>query len=209
MRLATYDKVRKFMGFDSGVHQEVIEAAIDSVTGAIAADIRCEDFSTASRTDLYYVTNMACLRFSHNQYRTRLALSAGFVTSAVTVTWGTTPELVEDNAVTTGVLLNAEKGGVIITGLDLRDCYVQVTYTAGFGTEASPNQTTYLQSSVPDGLIQASVLRAVSLLDASNPTLRHDNPDEAARASKELAEQAALLMAPYVRYFPSDLRPLG
>lgn len=209
MRLATYDKVRKFMGFDSGVHQEVIEAAIDNVTGAIAADIRCEDFNAASRTDLYYVTGAACLRFASEQYRTRLALSAGFVTSSVVVKWGPSPELVATNTITTGVLLNAEKGGVIVTGTDLRDCYVQVTYTAGFATEANPNQTTYLQSAVPEGLIQASILRAVSMLDAANPTLRHDDPAEASRASKELAQQASLLMAPYVRYFPSDLRPLG
>ncbi len=205
MKLTSYEDFRKMIGFDAGVQQETIESALDRATEVVASDLRNPSFSQASFTDTFAVRPTGCLQFAGQTFRTRLALRHGFLTSdPIVVTWSGTwdgltaePIALADSAIT----LDREKGALVIVGPDLRDCYVKVVYTAGFAEQAGTYQT------IPDWLQSVAKAKALSLLDQSNPSLRHED-GAAGPAIKENEEAYANQMAGRLRYFPYSTHPM-
>lgn len=218
MKLASYDRFRKAISFDQGVQQDALEAALDRATAVISGDLRNPSFDRASFTDTFYINRHSCLVYTTGTardryldlssggggYRTRLALSHGFLSAAATATWSGSWEGLSDDPTSIaagGIITDLVKGEVQIVGTDLRDCYVRVAYTAGFLASGSVYQ------SVPEWLQSAAVTKATSLLDQSNPSLRHENGAE--RIIKELELSYVAQINSRVRYFPSATHPMG
>lgn len=209
MKLVSYTAVRKAMGFDAGVQQEAIESAIDRATEIVAVDVRVPSFERKTYTDRFYVTRSDCLEYAYGTYLTRLALAAGFVvsplTSATVTAAGGTAAMVSTESYALTYDLDGVKGELVCTQ-DLRDCFVDVTYSAGF--EAEETDATLLnQAQVPGWLQQMALLQALILLDSTNPTLRHEKTRDASDAVKQNREAYTAILSGRVRYFPRAVYP--
>jgi hypothetical protein len=207
MKLVAAADVTSSIGFDTGVQSDVFDAAVEAATANLKAMLRTE-LDRAAVVDTFYILPTGSLP-TGSVYRTRLALSRGFVTGAVTVGYASTLDDLSISPVALGgsaCLLDAEKGGIVITGPDLRNTFLTVSYMAGFDTDPGDAD---LYTGVPTWLTDIARLAAIQYVDGSFPDIRFVKGEGAAASAKALMGQMAARLASKIRYFPSATHPLG
>jgi hypothetical protein len=132
-------------------------------------------------------------------------LSRGFVDGPVVLTYGpllTDISLGIDN---TSVVVNAEKGEIVITGPDLRGQYMEASYTAGFEPDANDSD---VYGGVPEWLTEIATLAAMMALDANTPDVRFEKGDQGLSSARNLQRQIQTRISTKARFFPSATHPL-
>jgi len=205
MRLIPASKVASFIGFEEGVNSSEIEQATDSASEQIIALLGTELDAVVGRVDTFYVPPSMSLRQADNIYRTRLALSRGFLTSLPVARMG----LVYPSIETDGELLGAEtmavnmqKGELVLSGADMNGMYVRVMYDAGY--EVTDGE--FDVDALPNWLVQATILQAVILLDSMHPKMRMESGAD--KSVAQLNKTLAAILTSKQRYFPSAVHPI-
>lgn len=202
MRLGTLENLQKAIGFDPGVQEAELKSAIDAATQNLIGLLRTE-LDRAAVTDTFYVLPSGSLPIG-SEWRTRLALSRGFVDGIATVTYGSLVTDILTPVDLTTIVVDQEKGGVVITGPDLRSQYVKVDYTAGFDADDDDPEA---YAGLPSWLDEVATMAAIAALDTMSPGVRGlDNAEDAARG---VQRQIMQRIGSKIRYFPSATHPLG
>jgi hypothetical protein len=209
MKLATVASVQHLIAFDSGLQsiEDAIDTALEEATAFLRTELRTPFDRVASVTDLFFVEKTLKVG---TDWRTRLALSRGFIQSG-TVTYlkatsyadlldGVTEDVAEF------ATINRDLGTVNFHGVEFVNRFIQIT-TPAAGFEVSAGDTSlYKQDQVPDWLKAAARLQAVVSLDATNPTLRHEQAQP--RLVEDMMRRVANLIAPHKRYLPQYMSPV-
>lgn len=209
MRIGSVDALARAIGFDPGVRTAELEAAVNLGTLNLVGELGTE-LDRASVMDTFYITPGGCLPVG-TLYRTRLALSRGFVDGDVTLTFGMLPTaLISSFPVDTLITVNKEKGEVVITGPDLTNQYVGASYTAGFDVNPDDPET---YTGLPGWLEDIGLLAAMAALDNNQPVVRYDLKNrqsvmEAQASAKSLQAQVTGRLLSKARYFPNAVHPL-
>lgn len=204
MKLVTVTDLAKYIGFDPGVASDKLDTATEAATQAVIGLLQTE-LDRAAVVDDFYVLSTGSLPIGAT-YRTRLALSRGFITGPVTMTFGST---IDDLALApspidpASIKLDADLGGIVITGPDLRDRFIRVSYVAGFDEEDG------LFNDLPEWLVEVAMMAAVASLDTTQPDLRFDKGQGAKESALSLQRSITARVAGKVRYFPNSTRPIG
>lgn len=204
MRLGSLVDLQKAIGFDPGVHEDVLTSAVEAGTQNLIAILETE-LDRATVVDQFYILPTGSIPLGRD-WRTRLALSRGFVDGSVVVQYGSMLTEINMPVSGTSVLVDNQKGAVTITGPDLRNQYITVSYTAGFA-EDPDNPGSLL--GVPKWLDEVFVMAAMAALDSNNPTIRHDDTAAAAASAKALNAQVMSRVNSNLRYFARATRPIG
>jgi hypothetical protein len=203
MRLGTVADLAQAIGFDPGVRTPELQGAVEAATQNVIASLGTE-LDRAAVVDQFYILPSGSLPVG-NEYRTRLALSRGFVDGPVVLTYGpllTDISLGIDN---TSVVVNAEKGEIVITGPDLRGQYMEASYTAGFEPDANDSD---VYGGVPEWLTEIATLAAMMALDANTPDVRFEKGDQGLSSARNLQRQIQTRISTKARFFPSATHPL-
>jgi hypothetical protein len=210
--LQTVEAMRKRLGYDDiEVVNNAIETALQSATIACEDAVRT-DLARATVKDRFFVIQPK--DFRSGAIQTSLKLSRGFVDSGqtVSVVASTTMRNLLDSASSDRrnlvspddfTLLEAEKGILRVNEFDLTNCYVEVSYTAGFGTDGGcPEmyQTTG-SSTLPAWLAEVAALKATLLLNG-NPVVRRESLDETERET--IQKQLDNILITQSRYAPGS-----
>lgn len=209
MKLVTVNDLADYIGFDAGVASNKLDSAVEAATQALIGCLLTE-FDRVAVVDDFYILSTGSLPIG-STYRTRLALSRGFIVGDVTMIFSHRLEdLTTDfSPVDPGwVKVDAEKAGVVITGPDLRDCFVRVSYTAGFEADDS-DPTLYDQGQLPEWLKESALMLSVAYLDSSHPDLRFEKGSGAKDSANAMRAAVNHRIAGKVRYFPSATNPIG
>lgn len=204
MRLVSATKVASSLGFDPGVQESVFAGAVLSATSSLAAMLRTA-FDRAIVQDTFYILPNQSLPFARNVFRTRLALSRGLVQSISVLSYASSLEGLTGGSVNIEsryTTINMEKGEVVITGPDLRDQFVTVTYTAGLTVDGENNY-----EDVPGWLAELARQQAIIEIDIVAPTLRSDEGTD--RSVEEMRRDMENRASRHIRYFPNAVRPIG
>lgn len=209
MKLALVGDLAKAIGFDQGVATDKLETAVETATQTLIGLLRTE-FDLAAVVDDFYVLSTGSIPIG-STYRTRLALSRGFISGPVTITFGrsldalaSSPGMVEAGRIS----VDRDKGGIVITGPDMRDTFIRVSYVAGFGAEED-DPTTYEQTELPDWLKEVAVMASLASLDSTHPDLRFENGNGAKESAASMTNSVVGRLGSKIRYFPSATHPIG
>jgi hypothetical protein len=209
MLIGSVDDLARAIGFDPGVRMGELEAAVRTASLNLVAELGTE-LDRAAVVDQFYIIPGGSLQLG-GLFRTRLALSRGFVDGAVTLLFGSDLQVVTTNLPSTAtVIVNAEKGEVVITGPDLNNQYISASYTAGFDVDPDDDSR---YGSLPGWLTDVAVTAAMAALDSNSPQLRYDLKSrqsllEAQASAKALQAQVASKLSTHARFFPSHNQPL-
>jgi hypothetical protein len=205
MQLGTVDDLARAIGFDPGVQTTELRAAVEAGTQNVIAALGTE-LDRAAIVDQFYIRPGGSIQLG-GQFRTRLALSRGFIDGPITLLYGsvlTDISLSFDS--TTSIIAHEEKGEVIITGPDLTGQYIAASYTAGFSPDTS-DDTVY--GGVPEWLTEVALIGAMYSLDANQPSVRFDKaPGDARSSANALRAQMLNRIGSRARFFPNANRPL-
>ena len=204
MKLVTVTDLAKYIGFDPGVASDKLDTATEAATQAVIGLLQTE-LERAAVVDDFYVLSTGSLPIGAT-YRTRLALSRGFITGPVTMTFGSTLDdlaLAPSPIDPASIKLDADLGGIVITGPDLRDRFIRVSYVAGFDEDDG------LFNDLPEWLVEVAMMAAVASLDTTQPDLRFDKGQGAKESALSLQRSIIARTASKVRYFPNSTRPIG
>jgi hypothetical protein len=203
MRLGSVSELARAIGFEDGVQADVIESAMEAATQTLIGMLQTE-LDRAAVVDVFHILPSGSLPIG-DQYRTRLALSRGFVEGELTLLYGSLASEITAEVDMDTVVTNLEKGSVVITGANLSGQYISVAYTAGF----EPDETDADKyGGVPVWLDEVAVLAGMAALDQNSPATRHEKSSEAMASAKALNAQVSARVASKMRYFPSASRPL-
>lgn len=201
MKLIDASRVAGRIGFEPGVQAGLIASATAAATPALAGLLRTE-FDRASVVDDFYVLSTKSLPLRRDVYRTRLALSRGFVQGPVALSYASArgdldvnPYLIESGH----FAINAELGTIIVTGPNLQDTFVRATYVAGFA-EDTANPGSY--AAVPDWLKDAAEMQAIIELDTLGVETAKD------LRGNELSRRLGISLGSRIRYFPAATYPI-
>jgi hypothetical protein len=164
------------------------------------------ELDRAAVTDQFFIPPGGSLHMG-SMYRTRLALSRGFVDGPVTILFGAymtgiTTSLGGDAS----VVVNNEMGEVVITGPDLQQQYVSVSYTAGFNVDPEDSE---VYVGIPEWLTDIARVATMAALDSNSPGVRYpDDAKGAAASALALQKQVSGRLSSKARYFPNSNRPL-
>jgi len=211
MLLTTVEAVRDRNGMDNTtLVNDAIESSLRTASSSLQTGVRTTFAEGTAVTDLFYVRDT---RRVGKSMQTRLLMSKGFLKTSPAVTvksaersqWFTTGDgTVDDLRNLAGVdytTINHNRGLVLITGKDLSDRFIQVTYDCGFAVSGTPA----VYQAVPQWLIDAAIL-VTSIALEKNPALRDDEDTEF--SVKELQTQKDAAIGNNVRYEPSALNPM-
>jgi hypothetical protein len=210
-KLVDVSVVRDRIGYpnDADINTAITDA-LEGVTIKLESLLRTK-FSTISTTDTYFI-RPGQSRWSKTQFRTKLFLTRGFLSSATLtdVKYGASLQAFNSEVnridVDTSLYLieDKERGVIDILDFDLGDLYVQVTYDSGFNLTEG-DATLFDQTEVPDWLKEAAELLAIVELEA-NPAI---NPED--RSAQEIDNTKNLftrVITPHIRYVPAAIRPI-
>lgn len=200
MLLASVTEIREQLGFDDMVN------VVDAITGALEAaepyfsSLLGTDFTEGAGLDLFYVPEPG---FTDGAgCSTEFRLRHGFVT-AVTSFGSSTTATGTLTDLSSGILVNAEKG--VVTDIQTRFYrnYVKVGYTKGFPVDPT-DPASYDLTKVPGWLIQAAKLYALVTLET------HPIMEEAGikQDTKALRTQMDMITRSHLRYTPVAFLPL-
>lgn len=209
MQLGKVSDLAEAIGFEPGVQTAVLRAAVEAGTQNLIGLLETE-LDRAAVVDQFHILPVGSLPIG-SSFRTRLALSRGFIVGAITITYGTDLTELTNVIGLTSVVVDAEKGSVVINGPDLSGQYLEVSYTAGFLED--PEDEGVLMG-IPSWLDELATLAAMAALDQNTPAARHEKGKNgayggAAFAAKALTAQVVARAGTKLRYFPSATRPLG
>ena len=189
--------------------------AIEAATTHLVSYIRTEFDAVTDQRDVYYVDSHE-LPFV-GEFPS-VFLSYGNVTTAVGSLQVRSASLLNDlttaSALSTDYLvLNADKGTVMITGTDQLPLagptlitgdrfFLDVTYDAGFQTQADAYGTIYVNA--PQYLAEAAMILALSIFQSGQPC-----KDGEATGQNGCPCTIENLITRYIRFAPSALKPIG
>lgn len=202
MRLGTVADLAQAIGFDPGQRTLELEAAVDAATQNVVAALGTE-LDRAAVVDQFYILPNGSLPVGE-LFRTRLALSRGFVEAPIALLYGGVPSDIT-LALDATVVTNFEKGEVVITGPDLRGQYLTASYTAGFNPDASDDQ---MYGGVPDWVTEVATMAAMAALDANTPDVRFEDEAAAQQSAKNLQRQIQARLGTKARFFPNATHPM-
>lgn len=209
MKLIQVASLATHIGFDAGVQTAVLESMIEAATHNLIGLLYTE-FDRATVTDQFYVQQNQSLEILGG-FRTTLALSRGFVVGSVAIEYGPTHDEISGAPVVLDpsyVILNEDKGELVVTGIDLRDQFINATYTAGF-TEDGSDAGYYTPAQIPTWLAEAAIYASAIALDTTRPDFRFEKGQGAKESITGMTKALMNRVAAKIRYFPSAVRPLG
>lgn len=204
MRLGKVSDLAEAIGFEPGVQTAILRSAMEAGTQNLIGLLRT-DLNRAAVVDQFHILPVGSLPIG-SSFRTRLALSRGFIVGTVVITYGEGLTELTNQIGLTSVVVDAEKGGIVINGPDLRGQYMEVSYTAGFLEDP---QDEGVLTGVPSWLDELATLAAMAALDQNTPSARHEKGKDAVNSSKALNDQVVTRAGSKLRYFPSATHPLG
>lgn len=221
--------VAKFISVDDfairaglGVVDDLAEAvqtkaryAIEAATTHLVSYIRTEFDAVTNQTDTYYVDSA---ELPYVGDFPNIFLSRGNVTTAVGSLQVRSASLLGDlpsagSLSTDYLVLNSDKGILMITGTDQLPLagpsliigdrfFLDVTYDAGFQTQADAFGTTYVNA--PEYLKEAAMILALSIFQSGQPC-----KDGEATGQNGCPCTIEMLITRYIRFAPSALKPIG
>lgn len=209
MKLVSVANLASYIGFDAGVASAQMETATEVATQTIIGVLNT-DLELAAVADQFYILPTGSLPLGR-AWRTRLALSRGFIQGPVEITFGSALNdlsLSANSYDNTFIAVDRDLGGIVITGPDLRGQFVQVSYVAGFDLdETAPGQ--FASDALPEWLVEAAQMAAVATLDETYPDLRFDKGQGAKESAASMRRGMAARLQGKLRYFPSATHPIG
>jgi hypothetical protein len=199
------------LGYDNLTNiNNSIARGLDQAELFLATNLRTI-FGRVSQTDVFFVRSSFIAGATH---RSSFLLSQGFVQASPAYTAKAALSrlgLAESDAIDLRAHdgddltdMDAEIGILNVDGIDLSGYFLEVTYDAGFATDAAISEM-YDLSEVPDWLEEAARVSAMLTL-AEDRTLRGD--EESAIKTDHLKAALGSVVDSHVRYRPTAHRPL-
>ena len=174
MQLVTTASMRTAYNLDDDPDlNAAVVAALDNASVVLEGKLRTKFALDAAITDVFFVAES----FSSGTigYRTRLLLSQGLLTGAVTSIEAASSRLALSNGEQVDLtsvdsenytVTSQEKGVITVTDYDLSGMYVKVVYGAGLAVDGQDSNL-YAAAGVPDWLAEVSRLVAIQRLAGS------------------------------------------
>lgn len=205
MRLSTLEAIRKMVRFDSIPDLDnAFDQGLLTATSVLESALET-NFTRQARTEYFMVEHQPNIGGADTLY---LSMENGFIDSSETITIvsNTTKNKVDTGNDNTDLspytTWDYDKGTVYLSGVDLDNKFIKVTYTAGFEQAGDP--LTY--SGVPAWLERAAAMRAIIEFDELNPGFRAQA--EGGGPTVDLETKISEIIAPHVRYHPYALERL-